>query len=212
MSEDRQSHRKVYAKGFYDGLRSLSNQPETPSMNQAKFESSHRELTIVSKKVYSATPIAEAWNAFQIFEEMKRVGTGGCNDLRAVKSYLNSLINAGLVIEPEPGMFVRKAVRVPEPVKPKLLIVQKEAVEVQSNPIVSQPKTPEKPEKPETADFGPIEQLSKLSTRVLQMVAALQVLASDIDNAAISIAEQGEKKDGETKKLRQLQELLKSLG
>lgn len=58
-------------------------------MLQSKFESIHRNLTTIARKVYEFVPIQEAWDCSQVCGEMRRQGVS--NDLRLVAGCLNSL-------------------------------------------------------------------------------------------------------------------------
>jgi hypothetical protein len=103
-----------------------------------------------------------------------------------------------IVREPSPGEFVRVDVRQKQ--KPQLVAVQ---TTQEAQKIMAQPKQVQE---------NSMDSLTALSSRVLQIVEVLRVLAKDIDSAALDIAESAEKSDLETAKLRQLQVLLKSLG
>ena len=58
---------------------------------------------------------------------------------------------------------------------------------------------------PVTQSATPIDRLSKFAIR-------LRELANDMETAALELAEQAEKNEIETYKMRQLQQILKSLG
>jgi len=116
-------------------------------------------------------------------------------DMHVVLGCVNSLIACGLVVEPTKNTFKREVIRPPCEVKEKTIATTKE-------PEV---KKLTEPEKLGTTSDGPIYILSTLASR-------LRGLATDIDSAAISLAEREEKSFEETEKLRQLQALLKSLG
>lgn len=173
------------------------NRSET--MNESKFEQAHRGLSTVAKKVLDATPVDEAWNAPAISAVLRRRGIGGA-DSRITMGCLNTLVNAGLVVEPKKGEFRRVCVRV----KPK-----------QSESLFKEPATTmeiamqkaEQPEAatPQSAASDPIDKLSAFAAR-------LRDLANDMERIALDLAERAEKNEAETAKMRQLQALLKSLG
>lgn len=165
------------------------------AVNQSKFEQAHRGLSAIAKKVFDAVPISEGWSPTQIGHEMTRQGSGG-GEVRITLGCLNTLIDMGLVSENGKGLFQRVGIR------------QKAVAEIQ--PIEKSTVNKTSSIAPVTASAkpygpGPIEILSKLSSR-------LRELASDMDTAALELAEQVEKNDVETAKMRQLQALLKSLG
>lgn len=165
------------------------------AINSSKFEIAYKELTAQARKVYDSVPKAESWDASQIIQELHRKGQS-MSDMHVVRGCLNSLIACGLVLESSRGAFTR--------------------VEVKEKKSTALPDTTtQKPKESEhmaiqnsnasDAKNGPIDRLSGISQR-------LRILATEIDDAAIALAEQTEKGDAETEKLRQLQAILKSLG
>jgi len=170
-------------------------------MQQARFDSVHRGLSSIAKKVFEGVPIEEPWSAGQVHSELRRLGFGSA-DLNTTKGCLNTLVEAGIVEEPTRGTFIRAQIR-SKPEHPKIKLV----------PNLTQEESMQKPATPaqENDRQDPLQRLSGLSTRVLQMAEALKTLAADIDAAAIEIADASVQRDAENKKLRQLQELLKSL-
>lgn len=164
---------------------------ESKAMNQQKFESIHRGLTIQAKKAYGAVPIGESWNLSKIKNELDRLGTP-LSDQRTLAGCINHLISSGLVVESPSRFFKREVVRLDAEVK---------ASEQQKEIEVIKPTTASIP--PITK--GPLDMLGEFAQH-------LRSLANDIESIAIVIASETEKNDLETAKLRQLQLLLKSLG
>ena len=199
---DEDSHRRVYAKGFFDGLRSLGIDEISGAsikdlkMNNAKFQQTYRGLTSICQKVLDAVPIEGKWTVQQIMSEMAR--TGSVQDKRKVEGCLNSLIGSSLISEPETGRFRRVPVREPA----KLAAVEKEEIVAVQEITQAQSKQ---------GSTSPLDKLAALSSRVRQIQEMMKNLASDIDDAAIAIEEQMSAVDEDTKKLRQLQQLLKSI-
>ena len=195
-------HRKTYARGFYDALRQAGIETEGMTMNQAKFDAVHKGLTAQAKKVYDAIPISEPWRPAQIMKELHR-RESSMSDMRVVMGCLNSLIDSGCVEEPEKGRFIRTEVRVKQLSKAPVLKAVKNIGEPPMQAIVATNLPTPSAEKAQTV--GPIERLSTLASR-------LRELASDMETTALELAEQAEKNDTDTSKMRQLQALLKSLG
>lgn len=160
-------------------------------MNRKTYESTLNGLNSTLKKVFEASPIEEAWTATAVSAEMRRRGSGGC-DSRHTLGCLNQLASLGMLKESPKGMFQRVEIREKaEPVinKPKEI----EVMTIRAiQPVTTQPATP-------------IDRLSKFAIR-------LRELANDMETAALELAEQAEKNDAETAKMRQLQQILKSLG
>lgn len=173
------------------------------TMNQQKFESSYRGLSSQAKKVYDAVPIVESWSPAQLVAELRRRNSS-MSEVRVIMGCLNTLKEGGLVIEPEKGFFRREAIR------PKMEPIDQEAdfFKTINETTMKEPMSPTPkllpPLLPASA-INPIDRLSLLASR-------LRDLASDMDTAALDLAEQAEKNDAETAKMRQLQALLKSLG
>lgn len=167
-------------------------------MNFAKFEAKHKSLNSQLKKVFDATPMNEPWAATAISAEMRRVGTGGA-DSRATLGCLNNLVEQGLVVEVNKGFFQRIQVKEKQQAtksRPVEVETPSKEHEMQQKPVIASAPAPA---------MNPIDKLSKLAVR-------LRDLANDMESAALELAEQAEKNEHETAKMRQLQALLKSLG
>ena len=162
-------------------------------MNQQKFESVFRGLSMQARKVYDCIPIAEAWNPAQIMGELHRRNIS-MSDRHVVMGCINSMIDSGVVNEVARGVFRREVIR------PKCEIKEINPIKPTKEPEVITP-VPSKT----TPLVGPLDRLSAFASR-------LRELASDMENAAIELAGQAEKNDAETAKMRQLQAILKSLG
>lgn len=146
-------------------------------MNQDKFESIHRGFSAQAKKVYDALPISEPWSPSQIMQELHRKNSG-MNDARVILGCINTMVDAGVVVESPKSKFQR--------------------VEVKSKAI-------KEPMKVAKQDTSAIDRLSVIAQK-------LRELAQDMESAALDLAEQVEKNEADTTKMRQLQALLKSLG
>ena len=196
------------AKKYSDGLRCecrdcqskqtvIDSQRRRERMNQQKFDQIYRGLSEQAKKVYDCIPIAESWTPAQIMGELHRRSVS-LGDFRVVMGCVNSMLDAGIVVEVSRGLFKREVIR------PKC--DQKEQVVKPQKELEMKQVTMENAQKPLAVSIiGPIERLSLLASR-------LRDLATDMENSAIELAEQAEKNDSETAKMRQLQALLKSLG
>lgn len=180
-------------------------------MNQARFQSIFNNLTVIAQKVFSAVPIADTWNAVEVHQELVRQGRA--RDFKTTQGCLASLVESGIVVEPERGAFRRAKMRV------KAMDDLKEIVPSPptpaSMPLKEQPIMPTVPHSPDAGAaklHTPLDRLSLLSGRVQQMMAGLQALADDIETAALEIADQMAENEENARKLKQLQALLKSLG
>ena len=163
-------------------------------MTPAKFEAKKNSMNSQLRKVLESTPIGEPWTALAIADEMRRVGSGA-GDPRSTLGCLSSLVDHGVVEEVAKGRFKRVEIK-----------EKQSNQEFKQIEAIQEPKEPEMQSKPAAAPVSnPIEKLSKLANR-------LRDLASDMETAALELAEQAEKNEHETAKMRQLQALLKSLG
>lgn len=175
--------RRIYGRGFFDGLRAAGKDPED-FVNARQLRRAEDGLTGIAKTILDAVPIAHAWNANQIVSELKRVGRQ--IEHKAVLGCLDSLRGQGLIKEPERGLFMRVVL------KPKETKMDIGSVSVLKVPDIQKEQTP-------------LDILASISER-------LRTLADDIDASAIKISEQFDARSGDTKKLQQLQQILKSIG
>lgn len=152
-------------------------------MNQQRFKSILSGMTSIAQRVFQAVPIAEAWASRQIYAEMTR--TGPAADYKTVEGCLRTLVNAGLVTEPNPGTFRQVKVK---------------AKDESSESAAAIPSA-----------SCPIDRLGILASRVRAVRAELNSLADDIELVAIEVSDQAARDKEDMEKLRQLQSLLKSL-
>lgn len=202
--DDKHSHRKVYAKGYYDGLRDCGIDPNKKdgSMNQGRLKSVINGLTGVSRRVYEAVPIAGPWTAAQIGTELFR--TSHRIDPKTIEGCLASLTSQKLIAEPQRGLFCKFSLKETpaEKVTATPAVVQHEEVKMAAIQKADTEKSSEK---------SPIDILAEFGDRIKTAAVGLQKIASDIDAAAIAIEEQLEESEGKSVKLKQLQMLLKDL-
>jgi len=149
------------------------------------------QQTGITKKVYGAVPINEAWPSKSIVAELTRQGQ--VRDFSIIEGCLNTLKEVGLIREVAPGHFQR--------VKPKPT-VEKEAEPMTTKPLT----TPTKSEPTE-----PVDRLAAIGTKLRGLSQMFLELADDIDEAALAFEEKTSGNDEELAKLRQLKNVLKSL-
>ncbi len=157
------------------------------NLNQAKFNSIFNGLSTVVKKTYEAVPIATQWDASQIHNELIRVGAA--SDLKTTIGCLNTLVSSGLVKEPVRGAFVR--------IEIKARSAKQEEFE--------EYKQAEKQK-------GPLDVLIAIAGKAKKISLMIVELAKEIEDSALDIEEKLAAESEETKKLKQLQSILKSLG
>ena len=156
-------------------------------ISASQFERRHSALSVNCKKVYAAVPISEPWSVSYILSEIQRLSSFTSN-MRVVTGSLNALKASGLVLEPEPSLFVRAPVKPPK--SPDEIATTEEETTMPA-------PTPKPPRNPMTI-------LSELATRC-------KALADEIETAALEIDEYVAAKDADSGKLKQLQALLKGL-
>lgn len=166
------------------------------SISKARFNQIFNGQSSSAKKVYSAVPIAEGWNARQITTELIRNGVG--IDKRVISGCLDTLVDAGLVNELIRGDFRRVHVKEEElnQQQPEL----KEMTKPKANTAnqIKQPKSP-------------MDLIGDLASRASVIGDMLKSLSSDIGDVAIEIQQHIETSDADTQKFKQLQSLLKSI-
>lgn len=161
-------------------------------ISASQFERRHSALSVNCKKVYAAVPISEPWSVSYILSEIQRLSSFTSN-MRVVTGSLNALKASGLVLEPEPSLFVRAPVKPPK--SPDEIATTEE--EDMSKPATTIEKSAKPPR-------NPMAILSELATRC-------KALADEIETAALEIDEYVAAKDADSGKLKQLQALLKGL-
>lgn len=157
------------------------------NLNQAKFNAIFNGLSAICKKVYEAVPISMAWDAQQIHHEMIRTVTA--SDLKTTLGCLNTLVSSGLIREPTKGTFIRIEVK------------QKVHTPMKKEEAVATTKL-------ET----PMDKLLSISSGLKTLTNTISGLAKELDDVALDIEIKLETESAETQKLKQLQQILKSLG
>lgn len=164
-------------------------------MNHARATDVLKGQTSVAQKVYHAVPINTAWAAQAIEEELAR--TGHTIGLHTVRGCLAKLLESGLIRQHESGHYTRTKVKEKQP---------KAEVIPMSKPM---PRPEVKPEsKPEAA---PVDRLLVIADRFKMLTDQFAQLSSELEEVAIGVSEQLSTSDADTKKLRQLQQILKSI-
>lgn len=149
------------------------------------------QQTGITKKVYGAVPINEAWPSKSIVAELARQGQ--VRDFSIIEGCLNTLKEVGLIREVAPGHFQR--------VKPKPTI-EKEAELMATTPSKTSA---------ESKSTEPVDRLAAIGTKLRGLSQMFLELADDIDEAALAFEEKTSGNDEELAKLRQLKNVLKSL-
>jgi len=171
-------------------------------MNQSKFESIERGLTVQARKVYDVVPQAESWDVSQIMSELHRRDIP-MHDLNVVRGCIASLVDCGLVKEPKRGSFMKVCVRPPKAIKefaslPHALAIAKSQQE--SEPV----------QQPQAKPEDPIERIGNLTKRVRALQAELISIANEIEDAGIALAEREQQAAADAKKFRELRSLFSS--
>lgn len=173
-------------------------------ISSSRFKQVHVGLSALAQKVYAAVPISEPWSASRIHSEMQRNG-GSTKDLHIVMGCINSLIASGLVSEPERGTFIRS------PVKDKPTEKQAPQPEPKKEPMTTTAKTTPKASTP-IEMIAPIAGALRLEAiGMAQQAKRLEEWADSLETKALEIEENNAAGDADTAKLKQLQQLLKSL-
>lgn len=193
--------RKVYGRGFYDGLRSAGMHNSGDAMQAAKMERIEKSVSGIARKVLDAVPLTETWPASKIIGEMVRM-TSSSPDFKIVMGCLSTLVDQGLVREPKKGEFQR--------IKPRPALA------------VAPPAPSDAPAEPAPAPVAavaevaaptePIDRLAALASTLKELSERVAAMAKDVEDVAISVEERIQTIHADTEKMRQLQALLKSIG
>lgn len=174
-------------------------------MTPAKIASLLQGHTSIARKLFEFVPIAEEWTEFQIASEMRRV-TGSAPDLKVARGCLRDLADSGL-IRRRNDQFRRAHA----PEKPQ----QKESEMPAAKAVTTMQLKPAVKHEPQAAP-SPIEILGDIAGSIVALsksvAGQLQQLASRVEEAAIQIEQGQEANAANLQKLKQLQQLLRSLG
>lgn len=196
MDDDRNRHRRVYAKGYFDGLKATGG-----AMTPVRQQSILRGMPKVAQKVFEFVPIQEAWADTRIHSALT-TATRSVMERRAVAGCLDRLRDAGLVLEV--GKHEYRRVRVsaggdgepaigPEPSTPAPVVN-----ELQSEPMSE-------------AKATPIELIAGITHRLSCAIDEIRAITSDLETVALQIELQQAENGREVEKLRQFKALLKDL-
>jgi hypothetical protein len=171
-------------------------------LTEQKADTRLTHLSTIAQKVFAAVPAQEVWSLSYIQSEMSRTGSSGRN-AHIVQGCLNSLIEAGLIIEPARGTYQRAPVRAPKPPSPTTA----------TQPTTMAEPTTAKPRSNATAPAiekaTPIAILSRVANNARALAIQMRAIADDIETAALEIEEAFTASAADSQKLRQLQALLK---
>jgi hypothetical protein len=163
-------------------------------MNATKLLEVERGITIQARKVLDSVPMNEQWTIKQVCSELGRRGVR--MDVDTVAGCLASLKDDGLVREGRRGEFQRTA--------PKVAVLA--AVPVA--PVA--PVAPAAVAAPPVAS-APVDPADTLA-RIASVAQSLRDAAKQLDDLAIEVEERIAVVGAESDKLRQLQQLLRSIG
>lgn len=194
MEKDHNAYRRVYAKGYFDGLKAAG-----AGLNPGRQQSILRGMPSVAQKVFEFVPIQESWTTKQIVAQVKAT-TKAQIDSRTADNCLARLRDAGLVREVTRGEFRR--VRLTTSCASADTGDEEEP---DTRALVS-----EAPGKRDSS-ASPIDLLSGIANRLTATVESIREIAVEIETAALVIEERQAANGREADKLRQLQALLKTL-
>jgi len=168
-------------------------------MKTAKLTAMLQGQTCIARKVFEAVPIQEAWTASQIKNALHNNEASGA-DLHVIRGCLRELKESGLIREPENGLFRRNEIKT-------AIDHHKEIPMTRTTSL----KSVDAPEVQKTS----LERMSELSAHLKTLGesfnTALQSIATQLEDVALSIEQEREHNSVNLDKLKQLQSLLKSL-
>lgn len=199
MEADSEKSRRVYGRGFFDGLKKAGIEDPKEFMNQAKQNDVEAGLSGIAKKILEHVPIGNPITPGKLSNEMSRV-TGSKVDIKVITSCLNTMKERGLIREVQSMNFVRV------PPKPRLVSEKKE---LPSKEEAMQAKPQESKAFP--PPVAAIDRLAVISSKVRDLSKTITALASEIDDVAIEVEQQMQAIKADTLKLSQFKEFLKSI-
>lgn len=176
------AHRRSYGRGLFDGLRMAGIDEPEEFVKQQRLAEAEAGITGLSRRILDAVPKESPWATSKIINELRRRGANP--EHQFVVRCIMELKQIGLVSEPEFGKFIRTKIN-----------RQIEAAKPQSNE-------------------AHVHNQTKVSTmdKLAHIAASLRNLAKDVEDAAIDFEERIGKTETDSLKLRQLQEIIKSIG
>lgn len=196
MADDnRGNHRKVYARGFYDGLAAAGG-----DLKADKVEEKLRGQSAQVQKTYTAVPIQDWWTAAQIGSAIQRA-SGAAMDRKTLDACLHHLKDAGLVQRRADGTFQRAQVREVE---------EKKVAEEPKREVVTV-KATDLPVRVEPKGNDALDRMLALAANMRCQADYLNNMAKQVEEMALEIEEKRESGDAEVQKLRQLKSILKEL-
>lgn len=189
-------NRRIYGRGLFDGLRMAGVDNPREFMNASKVEVAEKGLSGIARKVYEVVPVQESWKSHQVVQELSRLGSKP--DFAVVEGCLASLKEKGLVKETQRG-FWQKVKPKEEKAAPAIKLVQ------DRSPIPD-------PYIHQTKDVDDLARMASIGKQLRDLAKQIEMVASVVDSVAISVEERIQKSSDEASKLRQLQQLLKSIG
>lgn len=158
-------------------------------MNSAKLVEAERGLSVMARKVLDATPKGPPASLHEVMKELHQAGSNP--EQSVVLGCLNTLTKAGLVREPEPKMFTR--------VTPRAILT-----------VASAGKQTE--DAAPSVEKDTLAKIADLAAAVREASRALAAVATQLEDVALEVEDRIGKAGEGAEKLKQLQELLRSIG
>lgn len=161
-------------------------------MTPAKFTTALNSVNSVARKVFDYVPIQEAWPVNRIISQMVTAGVPRV-DVRTAEGCIERLKDAGLVKEPERGIFQRVVAR------------ERETISLPSSSTaeLAAPTTIEPPVAARALALG------DLSARLRERATELLALADEIDTEALHVEERIEAAEARVNKFNEFIDFLK---
>lgn len=162
-------------------------------MNEARAALMESELTGSTKKIFDAVPCVEAWTTLQVAGELRRQGIS--LDIRYIQGALNSLVEQGLIKEPQARCYCRakpgKVVTVDRPSTAAAVAIPSPSIQ-----LVSNNTTPE-----------PLPLLEKFAA----LAGELRVFAAKVEDLALDVETRLQTGGEADQQLKQMKTLLRAL-
>lgn len=190
------SHKRIYAKGFYDGLQAASERDMTPEKHRRILSAQ----TVIAQKIFHVVPMQEAWTASQIATALARTGSTR-PEMKILEGCLDTLKDAGIVKEKERGLWQQITPREPITLPPEVkspTIPLLPATEAAIKFVSTEQAAPE----------SPAESLGDIAERLRMKGQHLIKIADEIDSAALMFEERIETAEAKLTRFNALKALL----
>lgn len=165
-------------------------------MNEARAARIESELTGSAKKVFECVPCEETWTTLQVAGELRRQGVS--LDIRYIQGALNSLVDQGLIKEPQTRCYCRakpgKTVQAERPITAAAVAVPTPTIQ-----LVADNTQPAQAEPPQ------------LLEKFAALAGELRLFAAKVEDLALEVETRLQTGGEADQQLKQMKNLLRAI-